>query len=249
MKKFFIVILSLCAFNAGFAQLEKPNTVKFNFSALAFRTLSFQYERTLNEHMSVSLQLGRSLGRNFSNALLEQISQADTNVSSNGSYDKITAMRFNGGYQITPEFRYYFKGEGNKGFYLGAYLRHSKYKLTATEAHRDNASSPVKTFDFTGSWTSNNIGGIMGCQWHLGESFTIDWWILGLQFGRNKIEMQAEGDFSTTNKSAWIQDIRDNFPTKIANSLEASMTDTQANLAFAFGSPGFRSGLCLGYRF
>jgi len=249
MKKFLLALLSLSLLNISNAQIEKANTVKFNFTALLMRTVSFQYERTLNDHISLSLQAGRTLGRTANSALLDQISQADTNVASNGSYDKVTSMRFKGGYQFTPEFRYYTKGEGNKGFYLGAYLRYSRYTLTASEAHRDDNMSPVKNFDFAGAWTSTNIGGILGCQWHLGESFTIDWWILGFQAGRNKITMQADGDFSTTNKSQWIEDVRNNFPPKLTKNMEASMSDTQAKLGFSFGAPGVRLGLCLGYRF
>lgn len=245
MRKSFLFLLSLIAFSAINAQDDKANTVKFNFFGLGMRTLSFQYERTLNENSSVLLHFGYTLPRSLPGSFFT----IDT-IAKNGSYNQVQSAKFKGGMQITPEYRYYFKGEGNDGFYLGAYLRYSRYGLEATSLHRDDNTSPLKYYDFKGSWTSTNVGIIMGNQWHLGESFTIDWWILGLQYGANKISMSASGDFSTTDKNQYIEDAKANFQDfRLVKGFSAGMTNTEASLKFGFPSPGFRSGLCLGFRF
>ncbi len=245
MKKFTILFFCLLTLVQVNAQLEKPNTVKFNFSGLAVNTLSFQYERTLNDNMSGLLHIGFTLPRSLPSSLF-----AIDTVATNGSYNQMLSARFTGGFHITPEYRYYFKGEGNEGFYLGAYLRFSSYGLNAAVIHRDDNLSPVKTYDFTGKWRATNFGILMGNQWHLGESFTIDWWILGLQYGTNKISMTATGDFTTTNKNEFIADAKANFAdNQFVKGLEAGMTDSEASLKFRFPLPGVRSGLCLGYRF
>lgn len=245
MKKVSLLLISLITLTSVNAQLEKPNTVKFNFFGLAARTLSFQYERVLNDNSAALVHFGYTLPR----SLPGDFFQIDT-IGNNGSINQVESAKFTGGIQVTPEYRYYFKGEGNNGFYLGAYLRYARYGLSASALHKDDNFSPTKKYEYTGSWTSTNLGIIMGNQWHLGESLTLDWWILGLQFGSNKVAMKATGDFSTTNKNEYIADVNANFSDiKFLGGLEAGMTNTEATLKFGFPSPGFRTGLCLGFRF
>ncbi len=245
MKKLLSFIILLLTLVPLVAQQEKPNTVKLNFYGFLFRTVSLQYERTLNDNSAALVHFGYTLPRSLPKSLFS----IDT-LTNNGSINQVSSAKFTGGIQITPEYRYYFKGEGNKGFYLGAYLRYANYGISALALHRDDSFSMTKTYQYTGTWKSMNIGLIMGNQWQLGENLTLDWWILGLQFGTNKISMTAAGDFSSTNKSEYIADVTANFKdTKFLGGLEAGMTNTEATLKFGFPSPGLRTGLCLGFRF
>lgn len=245
MKSITLTLFFFITYVAANAQMEKPNTVKLNFYSLGFKTLSLQYERVLNDNAAALLHFGYSLPR----SLPSSIFSIDT-IANNGSINQVSSAKFTGGIQVTPEFRYYFKGEGNDGFYLGGYLRYARYGISALAIHRDNNLSTLKTYNYTGNWTSINVGVLMGNQWHLGENFTIDWWILGLQYGSNKIGMKATGDFSTTDKNQYVADAQANFDgIKFLGGLEAGMTNTEASLKFGFPFPGIRTGLCLGFRF
>ena len=144
MKKIILAFFCILSIYNVNAQDDKLNTVKFNFFGLGVNTLSFQYERTLNEHSSALMHVGFTLPRSLPNSLFE----IDT-FATNGSYNQLLSAKFTGGIHLTPEYRYYFKGEGNTGFYLGGYLRYSRYGLNSALIHREDAFSPIKTYDFT----------------------------------------------------------------------------------------------------
>src|SRR5438045_2533697 len=111
MKKLFIVLLfaSVCIANA-FAQ---QNIIKLNGLALLTTNLSFQYERSLNGKSSFALGF----------SYLPQRGSPSFATSKDNSHN---ADDFKlGGFAITPEYRYYFKGDGPKGLYLAGYYRYA----------------------------------------------------------------------------------------------------------------------------
>lgn len=199
----------------------------------------------MNEHVGLLLQLGYTRSRIMPNSWFT----IDT-IASNGSYTQTQRAQFNGGFQVTPEVRYYFKGEGTKGFYLGFYLRYSQYSLQSTLLHREDLYTPMKTYVFKGTLRSTYLGFIMGNQWRLGENLSLDWWILGLQFGRDNIAMSATGDFSSINKFNFVEDILANInKVPFVKGPKVSVTNTEVSVNFGFPATWIRTGLCLGYRF
>src|SRR3954465_13279130 len=103
MKKIYTLIICLCVLNNIKAQ---QNIVKLNVAGLLLTNVSLQYERSLNEKSSVALGLSFLPER----SLPGTISKKD---------DSGHAQDFKlGGFALTPEYRYYFKGNGPKGLYL-----------------------------------------------------------------------------------------------------------------------------------
>jgi len=249
MKRIFIVSIMVLAFVATNAQ-DAKNTLKWNAFGLVARTISLQYERVLTDHISLGSQVGYMLPRNLPGSLFPDT--VNDQVGSNGQVTHFTGGKFKGGFQVTPEFRYYFKGEGNRGFYLGAYVRYANYSMSIDAIHREDWGSEFKPYEFTGKYSMLHVGGIMGTQFFIGDKITIDWWILGLSFGKSTIDMKATGDFSNLNQEEFINDIRinlDDNPFVKQSSIETSISNTEASLKFGIPLPSLRTGLCLGFRF
>jgi hypothetical protein len=243
MKRIITITAIILSFTAVQAQ-DAVNTVKWNLEALLYRNLSFQYERTMTDNIGLNVQFGYLLPKAVPKTF------TDTSISgSSGQNFMVTGAKFKGGPQITPEFRYYFKGEGNQGFYLGAYVRWAKYSMDMDANYRKDDVSPYKPYHWTGSLNLLHIGGIMGTQFHIGDHFTIDWWIAGLQFGSSKVKMNATGDFSGLSQQEFQDDISANLNSPFIHNIEATLKPTEANLSFKPIGIGFRTGLCLGFRF
>ncbi len=245
MKSFLFLLLPFFTLTISRAQdEERPNTLKINLVSLAFKSISVQFEHTLTNHLAFDIQLGIMIPHPFPSALFK----IDT-IGKNGSYTQALNAKFNSGFQFTPEIRYYFRGKGARGFYTGAYLRYSSYSISADGVHRENSSSPEKYYTYNGNATCTNLGIIIGSQFSLGSRIVLDWWILGLQAGVNRVSMKSEGDFSTVDKNDYINTADANLkqiPT--FKNFSATMTNTEATLKFDF-LLGLRSGLCLGFRF
>lgn len=244
MKRFLLVVTILSSLISARAQ-DKMNTIKFNFSPLVLRTFSFQYERVLGPKMSVLLHGGYTLSRSVPSTLF---SGMDT-LNRNGKYTTITSAKFNGGFQVTPEFRFYPAGNANKGFYIGAYLRYINLGISANADHRDNSTSPIMKYEYKGSYSFTSFGAQVGYQWFLGENLTLDWWIVGFNAGSSKVKMEADGDFSTVDKAQYINDLNLNLTGTAIHNVKATIDNSKASLQFSAPGFGMRLGLCLGYRF
>ena len=161
MKRFSLLLICILALINVKAQDEKKNTIKLNLFGLAAQSLSFQYERTLNNHLGVLVQFGFIIPHGLPASLF----RLDT-LAKNSSYTQVLSAKFTSGFQFTPELRYYFKGEGSKGFYAGAYFRYSGYSISASAIHRDNNTAPAVYYTYTGNLKCMNVGIILGLVDH-----------------------------------------------------------------------------------
>jgi len=162
MKK--IIVLALVGLLAipAFAQesnvSEEKNVVKVNTLSLIVGTGSIFYEREFNDNMS------GQLGVAYLNYSVE-----DTKFT---------------GLILTPEYRFYPKGNAIDGFYLAPYVRYQNFSL---KADADKA-------------TYSNIGGglAIGRQWVTKSGFTMDLFFGG-HYGSGKVDIKSgtEGSFST----------------------------------------------------
>lgn len=246
-----VILLALFAFifNANAQQVsEKMNTIKFNFTPLLLRTFSFQYERVLKPKLSVLMHGGYTLPIKVPTGFYSGLDSLNTGNSS-GKYTRITGGKFNGGFQLTPEVRFYPAGNANKGFYLAGYLRYNNLGVTATVDHRDDSIAPIMRYNYKGTYAFTSVGVMIGYQWFLGDNFTFDWWLLGFNAGSGKVKMEADGDFSTIDKVQYINDINLNLTGPFIRNLKASIISNNASLQFSVPGFGVRSGLSLGYRF
>ncbi len=233
MKKLITLILICSSIVPSLAQ---KNVLKINILSLALGNISMQEEYSINGHSSVALGASYLPSRGLPGF-------AVSNDPSNNAKD----LSFSG-FSITPEYRYYLKGNGPKGLYFAGYIRYSKYSADKFNISYDRTSGGINNLLLTGDFTTT-VGGIMlGSQWLLGDKWTLDWWILGAGFGSLKGEFESTGDFTSEDQT----DIKNEVASIDVPSVDINVTtsSTSTKLTIESKVPAFRGfGLCLGYRF
>jgi|GEM_PF-720207 len=234
---------------AANANGESNMAVKLNISQLALKNISFQAEYGFHNKMSVALGvsylLNRSLGLLYS---------TDTQYEDNFTVPQLS------GFAITPEFRFYPGGNDDKpapnGFYVGAYVRYAKYKITQTVSYQDTQTSPKYSAEAKQTYGGVNGGIMIGRQWIIGDHFSIDWWIVGAGYGKAKYTYSwtAPGANLTAAQQQDVKDEADaNFESFSAFGLDSKVTTTKNSAMMTVtGVPMFSirfMGLCLGYAF
>ena len=130
----------LTAFSAN----AQKNIIKWNELAVSLKTINLAYERVLTDKLSAQLQgfywLGGSVG--------------DVKFS---------------GFGITPEVRFYPKGEGAKGFFLAPFFRYTNYSIKF-----DTYDISMVPIEGKGTWSAMGAGLCIGGQWIVADHFSID---------------------------------------------------------------------------
>lgn len=252
MKRILLLALAggLCALNVSAQDKTKSdddfhkNNVKLNLFALPLTNFSLQYERGLNENMSVcmGIRFQPKTGLPFKSSISSAIGD-DTAAN-----DFVNNTRMSS-WAITPEFRYYFGKKPLNGFYVAPYLRIGGNSMTWNYAFdMDNGS--VKDVAFTGNMNSVFGGLLLGAQWHVGSSFLIDWWIMGPAYGSINVNLKATGDFSDLSN-----DDKNNLEESLnsigynGHKVESEITNDHVSAKVKLPMVGLRTGLCIGYTF
>jgi len=228
---------------AEYDPMAKPNIVKLNLTSLAFKNISLQYERVLGKKISVACGV-----RYMPKGALPLTTSLDGLASSDSTnFSDWKASSFS----ICPEFRFYPRRAG-KGFYLAPYLRFRSSSLDLPVDYTDDFGVR-QNMTATGNFTSYMGGFMIGSQFNLGPMVTLDWYIIGIQYGITKGNL----DFTTTKAMsandqadirASFEDIRD--ASSAFNNITYSISSNKASLGGRFGMIGFRGfGLNLGFKF
>jgi hypothetical protein len=223
--------------------MEKPNIVKLNISSLAFKNIALQYERILGDKISIACGL-RYMPKGslpLTNSL-DQLAEADST-----EFSSLKTSSF----AITPEFRFYPKHAG-KGFYLAPYLRYRNINMDLPVDYIDDNNKP-QNVTATGKFNSF-IGGLMiGSQFNLGPMVTLDWFIIGLQYGVTKGDLaftttQAMSLSDQADIKSTFEDIKSS--ASAFNDISYTITPNSGTLSANLGLLGFRGfGLNIGFKF
>ncbi|MFZ9956859.1 MAG: DUF3575 domain-containing protein [Flavobacteriales bacterium] len=152
----------MALFSATAVNAQKKNVIKIRPTVLPLQMYDVMYERGITAKTSAAIE--------FSIFNYDVTKIATEQLKPNGTINDADL----GGYMITPQFRYYFKGESPKGFYVNPFLQYGQYSISQTNTDTFNIRSS--------SSASINIKGLglgLGYQWLLGM-FTIDWNFFGV---------------------------------------------------------------------
>jgi len=227
----------------------RRNAVKVNLFSFAFRSVSLQYERGLNEKMSVSLGIrlmpkgALPLQTSIRNAM--DIEEDDT---ANAGIDFVNNAQISN-WAVTPEFRYYLGKKPLSGFYIAPFLRVGGYGIDWHYEYERNDGTE-KSIHLKGRSTAFSAGILLGAQWHLNSHILLDWWIFGPQYGNYNVKLEAVSDFSDLT-DAEKQDLETTIEGIGYNgkNFEATVTNTNMKASNKLGFPGLRTGFCIGYTF
>ncbi len=153
--------------------LQKKNIFKVNLTALAFKNLSFQYERVTGPKTSFALGLGIMPKSKlpFADKIKEEYGDNEDVVR---ALDQTRLSNFT----ITPEFRFYLGKQAPTGFYIAPFVRYARSTFDGPYTFTPS-DQQLHTANIKGSINSVGGGLLLGAQWSLGKSVSLDWWIAG----------------------------------------------------------------------
>ncbi len=267
MKKLItLLLLTAIATSSIFSQ---KNAVKLHLESLFYGAANIAYERNIGDKITAGINIGIFIPREIPTFI-----PAEDTVANYVDTDKIK-NNFSG-LMITPEFRFYPKGNG-KGFYLGGYLKYSNYKLGTTQTNTyalsndeynaldtqadyyNDVNHSAKEIDITSNidYKLKQFGGglQLGVQWLIADRFVIDWGFIG--FGYNVFKASGEltilGDIPI-EYSKYANDVENeinNGLTELPGNPKATVVgkDKSLKASIPFASPGLRSFLSIGMKF
>lgn len=217
---------------------EKKNIVKINLPALVIRNISLQYERKVGKRTSVAVNVHTIP---FGKLPLQSTFK---NLDDNGDvqFDKFQL----GSFGIVPEFRYYVGKKGAlRGFYFGPFLSYSNYKMDLPIDYNN------KTGVFNGKLNAITGGLQLGAQFRLSKSLTLDWWILGPNYGSANGTLNFISTLTTTEQQELrnaLEDLKNDAP---LNTIKSYTVNGSGASVVAKGPWGGLRGLGfnLGFRF
>jgi len=245
MKKM-TVYLAFTAFSvSSFAQegeeeLEKKNIIKLNLPALAFKNISIQYERAVGERIAV--------GGTFRLMPKSKLPFRGTvsDLADDAELDRQLANTEVGNFAIMPEMRYYVGKKGVfQGFYLGPFLNFSRYNASLLYEYDDLLTT--KTIPLNGNVNTITGGLMFGAQWKLTNSLSLDWWILGPNYGVSRGDLTGKQTLNASEQQSLRNELEDlDIPlTKFTYQVDGN------GAAIDFKGPwaGVRAGICVGINF
>jgi hypothetical protein len=239
MKLHYLAMLTLgiCTISGLKAQ-EKSNLIKLNLWPLSVGNIALEYERSLNEHLSINGTISYRPKANLPfKSLWKSAFDDDNNILGEAKL---------GAFSITPEVRFYISNkEVLKGFYIAPFVKYANYsvqtKITVDESnyHRE---VPI-----SGTLNAFTAGVAVGNQWKLGENIYLDWRIVGPSYGFNNGKFEGKTPLNTDEQREVKRQLEefDSNLMKIKKEVNADGVTLSTSGPFA----GIRTALSIGYRF
>jgi hypothetical protein len=250
VKQFLLVVSCIASGFAVHAQKEADNIIKLNVPALFFKNFSLQYEKAVAKKQSFAVAVRyRPEGKIPFQGTVEDLVD-DKSI-------RIDLARI-GNVGITPEYRFYFGKKGvTNGFYIGPFISYNYYKGNVPINYNDyddvNHVSIEKTAVFKGSVNTFTAGFQAGAQWKLSDKISLDWWIVGPNYGISKGTFDFVGtlnDIEQISMQYELEKIKNTIPLIKINIADGSPNANGATFKVNGPWAGIRAmGINIGYRF
>jgi hypothetical protein len=234
---------------------RKMNYLKLNLYSLAVQNISLQYERVINKPFSFALGFRFMPGGDlpFRNSITNLYDPATDSIAIN----TISNLKLNQ-YAITPELRWYVGKKGyGRGFYFAPFYRYTHFSTSEIGFDYTSDQNTNEQVRLKGSLTTQTLGLMLGAQWALAEHVSLDWWIIGPQFGTATgvfegtttlpLTLTEQADVRTNLVDAFGDFSSTNGMFSVSNTI--NVTDRGAKVTLKGPWSGIRAGLCLGIRF
>ena len=221
-------------------KIPGKNIVKINLPALALKNITIQYERAIARKLTLAGTF-RFMPKGSIPLKSTFINLAD---------DPETERQINnlnvGNVAFMPELRYYLSKKGAfRGFYLGLFASIARYNANVLYEYDD--AGTTKFIPMSGGITGITGGLMIGAQFKLSKKLSLDWWILGPNYGSSTGKISGQQTLDASDQ----QSLKDEF-----NDLDVPLTKftyevngNGATINFKGPWGGLRSGICIGFRF
>ncbi|TAH40627.1 MAG: DUF3575 domain-containing protein [Bacteroidetes bacterium] len=181
LRNFSVLMIAFCLLfipSGVYAQKSMViggNVIKANLSSAVLSNYQIQYERVTGPFQSVAI--GFSISPNvklpFGGSLSDAVGGDDDQI-----VKAIESIRFTR-FSVTPEYRFYFGQKGAPGgFYLGTFARYTHMSMENIYPFTTDDGIEHE-MEVKGTFNGYGAGAMIGIQWLLGSSITLDWWIIG----------------------------------------------------------------------
>jgi hypothetical protein len=247
-KLVLLMILSGLSF-VGMAQTdssmvrERKNIIRWNVTPMAVvgpKSFVLGYERVLKNNQTISLNVG----------YLEMAPR----VNSEGETVQLFGDVKRGGFDVSLDYRFYFKGRNKypapDGLYWGPYT--SIYNLTFEGASNvfDDQGNQINTVGMDMGLTMYSLGAQLGYQFIIKDRFSIDLMLMGPSFTRYAFKMNFDAAVALDPDDPFYIGLEKLLSTLVPGSeiiLDGAEFSATSNTKFSY--VGFRYGLQLGYVF
>ncbi len=234
--------------NAQTSLIVGGNVIKTNITSAIFSNYQLQYERATGPFQSVAIGFSVS-----PNAQLPFAGAAsDAFAEDEAAKIAIESIRFTK-FTVTPEYRFYFGQTGAPGgFYLGTFARYTHMSMSNTYPFTTDDGVDHE-MEVTGTFNGYGAGAMLGIQWLLGKSFTIDWWILGPFIGIMNSKFEGVDNHATDKLTPEEETDLENDINAVELpmwTIDAEVKDMRADVKLKGPFYGARfMGVSLGFRF
>ncbi len=244
-----LVISMLFTSQKGYSQestppkKERKNTVKLNITnPMIFGTNCYivGYERTIGQHQSFSVNVGRFAMPQLFNIGLDSIKQINSN------------SRTSRGLSLSGDYRFYLAKENKydspHGLYIGPYF--------ATNSFSRTFEMEATAGEFVGKLNADlklsilTVGFQLGYQFVFWDRLSLDMLLFGPGFSAYNAKVGLSTTLDATSESELFKKINDGLAEKIPGySLVIKPGDFEKTGTFNTTSLGYRYIIMLGFRF
>lgn len=216
------------------------NMIKLNLPALALKNITLQYERAVARKVTVAGTF-RFMPKGsipLKSTFIELADDPDTERQLNNlNVGNIAFM---------PEVRYYFSKKGAfRGFYLGLFGSVASYSADVPIEYDNGANTEM--IPMSGKLTAITGGLMIGAQFKLSKSLSLDWWILGPNYGTSTGDLSGQKTMDATEQQNLRDELADlDIP---LTKFTYNVNGTGATMNFKGPWAGLRAGISIGFRF
>lgn len=218
----------------------RKNVVKFLPVNLAFNSLSFEYERKLNEKNSFILGVGLPTPKTFADKY--NLGSADNKIS-NDEFSTMAirvAYRHYTGHHLQP-----------KGFYIAPYLKYQKFNFKADNYRTKNSTTHYNE-KYSVDANTMNLGFQLGYQFLIAKTVAIDFYFLGLEAGLANVTATVKSSDAAMLDDVYnsVNDNIDELPSFLRDKIKATKGSGQVDVkGSSMPYPWLRSGISIGIAF
>lgn len=233
--------MSLYGQNESSEKPELKNAVKLNVTALVLKNISVQYERAVGEKVTLAGTV-----RYMPESSIPLKSLFKSLADDPETEKQIDDLRV-GNVAFMPEVRYYVGKQGAfRGFYIGAYGNIANYTANVPLKYDDDLNRP-QTIQMSGDLTAITGGLMLGAQFKMSNKLSLDWWILGPNYGTSNGNLTGKKNMNALEQQALRNEL-ENLDIPLTK-FTYEVNSTGATMDFKGPWAGIRAGICLGFRF
>jgi len=215
------------------------NAVKINLIPLVTRTISLEYERAVADKITLNATIAITPKGDLPFKSQFEDNFDDINI--------INATKF-GAFSAALEGRFYLGRKGAmRGFYIAPFAKYSDYNVKTSISFVESSTNVTEYVPISGGISTMTFGFSLGVQWQLAKRITLDWRIIGPNYGFSSGTLEGKKELSAEDQKTVLSHMNDfnDIPLmKFKNEVNSQGAKSTISGPWA----GIRTGLSIGFK-